>query len=446
MPSIGACRAGLSKMQDAVITVVPQRVIPNVPNPQQKVPEPEQIIRKPVPSEQLPGAPVLNIPLYPEENLWYNSVSLFTTNWDLPLDISGVSTALNNNPNAVPPERSEGLFDAKTFGALEDGKWYLHVRFKNDIGWGTTTTHRTIAIDTQPPLGFDVQVLEGELTDHPAPTLQFTTSDALSGLKEYQIQINDGDFIRIPVADFSGSFTLPLQTPGEKRISVKAVDLAENSIENHVDIEILPIDPPTITFVTEELFSDEKQGLTVQGTALPDTDVLLEVQNVLREGRGEVVAKNTARSNEMGNWEFTFNQPFRNGQYIVSAQSRDARGALSLIVESPVVLVKAKPIIHIGALHLGKVGALIVLLLVIAGGFGGGIWFNTKRQNKRALRLMIVKTDMAKVFQLILNDIKRLQMAIDIPNKPKEEFTIKKLKETIKKMEGYLKKEMDRLK
>lgn len=436
----------LSKINDAVITVVPQRVIPKVPEPQQKIPEPEQIIREPAPSEKLPSSPILKIPLYPEEDRWYNLAAQFTASWDLPLDISGVSTALNKDPNSIPANRSEGLFDSKAFAALPDGIWYLHVRLQNNIGWGLATHYR-LAIDTQPPLGFEANILEGEKTNNPAPTIQFQSSDALSGLNEYQIRVSDDDLIRIPDGDFAGSFKLPLQAPGERRVLVMAVDQAENSIENSVDIKILPIASPTITFAPRELFPEDEQGLVIKGTALPDVNVLIKVQKVLLEGRGEIVAEGAIQADDKGNWEFIFgNQPLRNGRYVALAQSQDARGALSLTVESQEIQVKSKPIIQIGKFQLGMGEALIFLLIVIAGGFAGGVWFYKKRQEKLALRLLVVKTDLAKVFKLIQDDIEKLHKALETLTEADDEFIIKRLRENINKMEGYLNKEIDKIK
>ncbi len=426
----------LSKINDAIIAVIPQRI---VPESQQKIPEPEQIIREPAPSEKLPSKPVLKIPLYPEKTSWYNLVAQFTASWDLPLDISGVNTALNKNPSSIPSGQTKGLFDNETFGILQDGIWYLHVRFKNNLAWGPTAHYR-LAIDTSPPLGFELTVIEGEATDNPTPTLQFKTSDALSGLKEYQVRIGDGDLIKIPTADFSGAFTLPLQPPGERRVVVKAVDEAGNIVEDDIILETIPIASPTIVFVTEELFSDEEGGLIIKGTALPDINVLLAV---LREGA--LVANSVTRSDEKGNWEFAFDQPFKNGRYILTVQSQDERGALSLVVESSEVRVKSKPIIQIGFIQLGKGGAALLLLFILLAGFGGGVWFYKKRQEKLALRISVVKTDMAKAFKLIQDDIEKLQKAIETPTEADDEFMKKRLRENIKKMEGYLKKEIEKL-
>ncbi len=442
----------LSKTVDAAFAVTAEKETPSAPEVP-ATPEapaapvvlaPTQIVRTPVPTGKLPLKPVLKVPLYPDDIEWSNLTSQFNVSWDLPADITGVSTALNQQPVFLP-RKSEGLFDNKDFAALLDGAQYLHVSFRNNIGWGPAAHYR-LAIDTQPPLGFEFAVVEGEATDNPAPTLQFKTNDALSGLKEYQLRIGDGDLIKIPAAEFAGSFKLPLQAPGEKRVLVRAVDQAGNSIENSIDIEIIPIASPTITFVPRELFPEDEQGLVVKGTALPGVNVLIEAHRLLSGGKGEVVAQGTARADDQGNWDFNFGrQQFRNGRYIVTAQSQDERGALSLVVESPEVRVKNKPIFQIGKFQLGMGGVLIFLLLIIAGGFGGGVWFYKKRQGKLALRLLVIKTDLDKVFKIIQDDVEKLQQAAGTPTEADDEFIIKRLRENIKKMEGYLKKEVDKI-
>jgi hypothetical protein len=306
--------------------------------------------------------------------------------------------------------------------------------------------HYKIAVDTQLPLGFGITIFEGEKTDNPVPTLQFRSSDALSGLKEYQIRIGDGDPIRIADKDFIGTFKLPLQSPGQRKIYVKAVDLADNSIESSIDMEIIPLASPIITFVPTELFPENKQDLSVKGTTLSGFNVLLKVQKVATKGTGEIITEGIARSDDKGNWEFTFsNQLLPTGQYIILAQAQDARGALSLVVASQEVQVKSKPILQIGAFQLGMSGMLIFLLIVMALGFGAGAWFYKKRQQKLALRLMLVKTDMAKVFRIIEEDIEKLKQAGRTTTEADDDFVAKRLQDNITKMEGYLNKTIDRV-
>lgn len=424
----------LSKVVDATFAVVSKRETPPTP-----VPAPTQIVREPVPTSKLPIKPVIGVPLYPDETKWYDLISQFGVSWELPVDVTRVSTAINKEPNFAPTT-SEGLFDNKTFAALSDGVSYLHVRFRNNLGWGPTTHYR-LAVDTQPPLGFEVFVVEGEATDNPTPALQFETSDALSGLKEYQIRVVDGELIKIPAADFTGSFTLPLQAPGKRLITVKAMDQADNGVEDSVTLETVPIASPVITFAPKDLFSDEEKGLTVQGTSLPEVNILLRVYR-----KEALVADGTARSDERGNWQFTFDQALKNGDYKVTARSQDARGALSLIVESAPIKVKSKPIIQIGVFQLGKGGAAMLLLLVMALGFGGGVWFYKKRQEKLAMRISFAESEITKIFQLIRVGVEQLMRTRETSTTSDDEYTAKQLQENIQKMESYLKRGVEKIK
>ncbi|HCB36207.1 TPA: hypothetical protein DEP31_01925 [Candidatus Azambacteria bacterium] len=432
----------LSKTVSASFMVVPKKVVPPtpVPAPVEVVPPPVEIVRKPVPTGKLPVKPALNIQLYPDETRWYNLTSVFNVAWELPLDVTGITTALNNQPNYVPPKKSEGLFENKAFPSLADGVQYLHVHFQNNVGWGPAAHYR-LAVDTQPPLPFDISVIEGESSDSPTPTLQFGTNDALSGLKEYQIRIGDGELIKVSAADYTGTYALPILTPGKRQVIVKAVDNAENGIEDSITIETLPIASPVITFVTQELFSEETRGLNVKGTSLPDIKILFQLYT------GEaLIAEGATSGDEMGNWEFTFDQPLRNGDYKVTAQSRDARGALSLVVDSPSIKVKSKPIIQIGPLQLGRGGAIGLLLFVLLAGFGGGVWFYKKRQKKLALRVSFAEAEITKIFQLLKADAERLLKARETPTAGNDVYAIQRLQENIQKMENYIKKGVEKIK
>lgn len=432
----------LSKTVDAAFAILAKKETPPVPVPaptQETIPAPVPIVRKPVPTGKLPIEPVLNIPLYPEKTKWSNLATQFNVGWDLPLDVTGVATALNKEPNFAPT-KSEGLFDNKTFAALLDGVWHLHVRFRNNVGWGPATHYR-LAVDTEPPPGFEIAIIEGEATDNPAPTLQFKTSDALSDLKEYQIRIGNGDLIKIPAADFDGIFQLPLQPPGERLITVKAVDQADNGIENSIILATIPIASPSITFVTKELFSDEEKGLTVKGASLPNINILLRVYQ-----KEALIADSVAHTDEKGNWEFTFDQLFRNGTYKTTAQSQDARGALSLVVESRPTKVKSKPIVQISILQLGKGGVAVLLLLILIVSFGGGALFYKKRQDKLTLRVEFTESEITKIFKIIKADVEKLLETFKTPTTGDDEYAQKQLRENIAKMELYLKKGIEKIK
>lgn len=415
----------------------------SAPSTPPATPQPVRVQRPAISAEKLPQKPEIAVPLYPDPEQWHNQSGETIALWEVPNDIIAMAASLDRSPNTIPQKQDAELATGKNFGILQDGVWYVHARFRNNIGWGPTSHYR-LAIDTKPPLIFTLELPEGETTDNPAPVIRFRTSDALSGLKEYQVRLDGSEAIHIPAEDFTGSFILPLQEPGTRRVSVRALDRAENSIEDSATLEILPLPSPIITFVTRELFSEEERGLTVKGTALPDADILLRVQRTLN-GEGRIATEDIVRTDTSGNWDFTLSRPLRNGTYVVFARSRDARGALSLEVESAEIRVKSKPIISAGPFQLGRGGAALFLLLVLAFGFGGGVWFYRERQKKLALRVSFAELEIAKIFSLLRDDVARLVNARKSESPAEEEYAIKKLDENIQKMERYLKKGVEKI-
>jgi len=138
------------------------------------------------------------------------------------------------------PTISEGLFNNKTFSPLSDGIWYLHVRFKNSVGWGPTMHYR-IGIDSAPPLSFTATSPDGLTTANVAPTLLFGTKDQPSGIRQYVVMV-DGSVATTTVLT---KYTLLPQRPGNHSVVVKAIDEAGNKTESRVTFDILEI--PLIT-------------------------------------------------------------------------------------------------------------------------------------------------------------------------------------------------------
>lgn len=405
-----------------------------------QIPAPVQITRPALPASGLPTRPEVTIPLYPNTTEWFNRTDAFIARWKLPPDVSAVSTALDQNVNSSI-DTSEGLFESKVFTAIpRDGIWYLHVRFRNNLGWGTANNYR-IAVDTHPPLSFTARVEEGASTDNPTPVLKFSTKDSLSGLKDYQVSIDGGSAVLLAAEKYTGTYKLPPQAPGKHRIAIRAEDYASNSAEYDLNINITPITAPIITFVTEELFSNKQTGVAVKGTVAPNMNVLL----TLHQGSTSI-ASVTARGDKNGNWEKQFNNQLANGSYSVSAQSQDERGALSLAVESPEVSVASEPIIQLGSIELGAGGASVLLLLLLVGGFGGGIWYWKKREGKLAMRVGFAEAEITKIFRLIADDIKKASDAIKSPTTADDEYAVKRLEENIKKMEEYVKRGIQKIK
>lgn len=411
----------LSKSNEAAFTITGETVPPVITPP-------TQIKREPVAPSGLPVKPSLTVPLYSDTALWYNHSNTFVASWTLPLDISGVATTINKQPIYSPSE-SEGLFDNKMFSALSDGIWYLHVRFKNDIGWGPTTHHR-IAVDTKAPLPFEVTSNEGEVTDDPNLTLYFKASDALSGIREYRVRVDNGNWAVIPSKVFKGSYKSPIQNPGNHHTTIQAMDNAGNSIETGIDHEVLPLASPTFTFATDKIYSNTSAGLSFNGTALPSTEILF----LLKKG-GAVITSNTIPVDASGNWAFAYGEALRNGRYVATIQSKDARGALSLVVTAPEIRVTGK-----------YTNTIIITLVILLGALFGGFWFYERRRERTKLRIQVAERDTANVFNMIKTDVEKLRDAQKTETTADDEFIADKLKKNVEKMGSYVKDEIGRAK
>lgn len=417
----------------AVPEVVPGGTQQPLPLPGEPIPSPVIIERVPEPAKELPEMPIVAVPLYPDPNGWFNVRTPFNATWALPADITDVATALNANPNFAPT-RSEQLFDNKIFDSAPEGVSYLHVRFKNAIGWGPTAHYR-LAIDTAPPAPFTIESASGFETDDPAPIFQFDASDALSGIRHYLVKIGDAEAFEWK----SGRLQLPLQEPGTRKVFIRAVDLAGNSVSSSVDLTTIPIASPVITFITEKVFFGGEEGVTVKGAATPGVDVHV----FLMKAGGGLVKEQSARADGNGNWDLAFLEPLGIGKYAVSAQARDSRGALSLAVSAPsVVAVKAYPIIKFGALEIGAGGTAFILLVILIAGFAAGYWYFRERQRRLHVDVTIASRDQMHLYDALNADIEKMSEKFDEMNKAEKKFILERINENVQKMKKYLVEEI----
>lgn len=432
----------LTKINDGVVVVGPTRVVPDIPEPQQKIPEPEQITRQPVTAQKLPVQPVISVPLYPQKDSWHNVIAQFIAHWDLPPDISGVNTAFDKNPNAVLSGKSEGLFDSKTFPSLADGIWYLHVRFQNSVGWGQTAHYR-IAIDTQAPLPFRVGVPTGLANDNPSPEISFATQDVLSGINRYEIMIDS----EAPIIADGQSYKFSPHPPGIHTVSVSAYDIAGNSIQDRVNIEILPIESPIITFITNKLIIGEDNLLLVRGSALPGIDVIVRIEN----SDGFLVLQENIHTSSQGEWEFRLDRELERGKYNLSALAKDERGALSNPTATEVIAISEKPVISIFGLDITMRWLLVILVVAI---IVSAAWIYRKtilRLARSQRETIIISRDLKNASEMIkkrLETIGGIMRKDTLPEARDIEFkTVKKqIVDALDSVAKYISGDIERLK
>ncbi len=382
----------LSSMVGAQVISVPKNQVVQAPAP------PVQITRPAVPSATKPALPALNIPLYPDPTKWYNVSGPFLVRWTLPPDVTGVATAVTRSPT-TEPGASEGLFDNKAFAALPEGVSYVHVQFKNNVGWGPVA-HQRIGVDVDPPAPFAVTEAGGTPKDQPNPTIAYASSDAISGIAGYTVRVDNG--AAVPTKDTT--FPLPDLPPGTHTVLVTAMDQAGNRTESTLTFSVLPIASPVMNPIRAAVYAGES-GPSVDGTAGGGaTAVRLSLLNAA----GASVADRTAAVSPDGSWSTVFTEGLPAGSYKVTATAADARGALSLPVAASFD-VRQRPVLAIDGIGVSAVGLLGLLVLVLAAGAVAGAFWQRRLRQRRGFRALTVTRDIANAFAIARREVETAQ-------------------------------------
>jgi hypothetical protein len=182
--------------------------------------EPAELIPKPEPPE-------ITSTTHPDPEL-YSSSPIAKFEWAIPDDVTAVRVVLDTKENTIPTTNYDPAIYDKEFDELVEGVMWLHVRARNESGWGGTS-HRKILVDKTPPEEFSVDATVAASTTD--AVLSFSATDTRSGIERYEVILDGGSPIKVTVADVQskGGYTLSDQSPGEHSVSVKAFDRAGNS-------------------------------------------------------------------------------------------------------------------------------------------------------------------------------------------------------------------------
>jgi hypothetical protein len=399
--------------------------------------EPAQVNRTAIAASGLPATPTLRVPLYPDQSRWYNQVGDTIVLWDVPADVTQVSASLSHAESNVLGTPETTLSDGEDFGVLQDGIWYITVRFKNNIGWGPPAFYK-ISLDTVPPLPFDINI-ENAGTDNPSPTIQFETSDSLSGIAGYVISVDGAQVAETT----STTMTLPPQLPGTHALVVSADDLAGNSVQDSISFQILPLPTPQITFVEPSV--PQGQFVFATGSGTPSSSVAIAVV----DGDKRDVFDGTVPVEGDGQWNITVEVPLAIGTYFLSATTHDDRGAQSLASAPVAFTVRPASVISFGIIDLGWFEILIIVILLVITGISVWSWRNLAKKQKRGLYNTVAGRDIEKLTDLLSANIKSLQELPAIKNatgEPESTYLIDKMDENVAKIRKYLKQELEKLK
>lgn len=382
---------------------------------------PGVIAPTPIPGEpgiSVPTVSRVNItsPTHPDSSKWYSSGSpLFK--WDVPSGVSGVITVLSRRANSSPIISYSPTISEKLLIDLGEGEWYLNARFRTSAGLGPITSFK-FNIDTQAPLPFSITHLDTNDPSNPRPELLFESSDITSGIDHYELVVNDEEPIAISVSDAGRSYIMPLQTPGEKILEIKAFDRAGNSTLALLTIKVESIDVPHLDKVSAKV--REGEGLMIEGTAKPDQEVMIYAQPI--SGNPQNTYETTADANSKFALTIT-DLPI--GKYTIYAKARDERGAISNPSNNMPIEVRGGfldfifrifdwfvNILSGGGLFIAFIVALIGLILVLIEliKIRAGKWL------KKAKDFMMVKVIKKKSAKKVDHIIKDMQDEIKLLN------------------------------
>lgn len=144
----------------------------------------------PPPPDPAPEAVIINSSSHPDQNKWYaiNSASFSWNNQDKVIDFS---YDFNQTSDHNLDETAENSETEAVFSNLNDGIYYLHIRARNNVGWGPVSRYK-INIDTTQPDPFAIASLP-DADDAKKTRIYFSSFDALSGVASYTLKLDGID-------------------------------------------------------------------------------------------------------------------------------------------------------------------------------------------------------------------------------------------------------------
>lgn len=134
-----------------------------------------------------PAGPTVTSQTHPDQEKWYQGQSV-SFEWGGEEGVQGYSYSLSNEPVDSPDNISEGVKNNVGYKNLADGIHYFHVKNLRGGVWGGVT-HFGVKIDSTPPAEFPIEISPAAVTTSLKPTINFGTTDNLSGISHYELKI-----------------------------------------------------------------------------------------------------------------------------------------------------------------------------------------------------------------------------------------------------------------
>jgi hypothetical protein len=348
-------------------------------------------------SDKLPVSPIIYSKEMPDPEEWY-SLNKVTFYWDLPKGVNTTQLLLGSYPESTPTVAYAPPIKEKELNDLGDGIRYIHVRFKNDAGWGKTA-HRKIKVDNTAPKNVEVF---SSADKNDLITLKISAEDATSGIGKFKISI-DGIFILDAVAKGNSvEVLLPAQKAGNHEVNIIAYDRAGNISEKIQTIEFPAMSSPEVLEYTELIKKGEK--FEIKGLSYPNTDVKIYIQN-----EKSIPKSYITKTLEDGSFSFISEEINKVG--LTSFWAEAIRGEISspssdkyFVQVNRSAFVK----LSIQTIEILSVSIPLLLLLIILIYIAYHAYHKLRKMRRRLLRdLEETESEAHKIFRIIKEDAKQ---------------------------------------
>lgn len=209
------------------------------------------------PPSDAPAAPQpetkisLTSPSHADENAWYANRTV-AIKWDVTgRTPQAVYVGFDQAPEGPAEERRSERSGEMAFTVPHDGVWYAHLVMR----FSATEVERRdfrFQVDTTPPRAFAVVADHTDVVPTTPNALRFAALDDASGVRSYDVWIND----RFVTSTSENAFPLSQLAAAEYAARVRATDAAGNSTEATTSFRILPVLPAEAPVTITDGFRD----------------------------------------------------------------------------------------------------------------------------------------------------------------------------------------------
>jgi len=351
----------------------------------------------------LPPKPEINSKTHKDENVWYsNNNPEFS--WKMLAEITGVSLSITDSSDSDPGPIADGIIETKKFNDVEDGQWYINVKYQNNAGWGKIA-HRKFLIDTTKPVLTNVKIDNGGDANNPSPDLVFDASDKTSGIDYFELVQGD-DTKKLDLNMVSdGRYKMEKLNPGEHKLQLIVYDKAKNMASSSVSFFVEPLKAPIVSDIPGTIKTNE--DLIIRGKSFyPFVNVNISIAKSEKDIKVHIV-----KTDEDGNWSYFNKEKLAKGNYEIQAWIVDDRGAQSFKTAKHILVVIAPSIIEAYGLII-----ILILLLVIASLFLY-IWFIKHKFREERIRIAReteeAKLKLTEIFTALREEVEELMELAD---------------------------------